>query len=69
MWSDASFGALVSDALIDQALHPFDELGRGEPAAGLDSAADAMTEYQATADYAKAQDKGQPESARIQAAE
>jgi 4-hydroxyphenylacetate 3-monooxygenase/chlorophenol-4-monooxygenase component 2 len=41
--------------------------------AGLDSADGAMTEYQATADYAKAQDKGQdqmrPEGVRIQAAE
>ena len=40
MWCDSSFIPLIADALVYQALHAFDELGSGEPAARIDSAAE-----------------------------
>ena len=38
MRRDSSFFAFVANALIDQSLHPFDELGGCESASRLDSA-------------------------------
>ena len=44
MRRDSSALALVADALVDQLLHAFDELGGGESAAGFDGASEAAVD-------------------------